>query len=482
MRARLAAFSTSLLALAASCGGDGGSSPSPPSSGGTPGLAIVFASPDHDGTIDGQPLITGYFVEWWQSSSAAGPALGSQLVAKAQVERRNSTDLAIPVAVLSMPAGTELVVALTARGSFSDSDRSGLSAPFTLPASAGRSSVSSTSEARMAATIPVPASSGGAVAGTTADGLPFVVEVVADQLVAPTGVAATPDGRVLVAERHGRVRVLPATDETSGSPPSAAASPAVALEPAPDVRALLGLALDAAFDETRFVFALEVVDARRGPSGQIVRYREVANTLGEPAVLVADLPLESTADAAFAVSPDGIVHVGLPGPDGGMVRLDRDGRHVSDGPGPGPFVAAAPRALRALGWDRDHRLWMVEAPGRRLALTRAGRGDDAARMTPRIERPLDPRAGLFYLGDRLTALAGDLLVTSTEGPGLWRVPFADGVPDASRDAEPLLGEQFGPLGALAVAPDGTVLVSTRLARDGGSAWGAVDRLLRVRPR
>ena len=94
----------------------------------------------------------------------------------------------------------------------------------------------------------------------------------------------TADGRAFFIENGRHVRVIEDDLFVSGFALSANASSTFA-----------GLVLDPAFTDTRFVY-VGVVEASPDGSREldIVRYREVANTLGQGAVIVAGLPLPVT--------------------------------------------------------------------------------------------------------------------------------------------------------------------------------------------
>ena len=158
----------------------------------------------------------------------------------------------------------------------------------------------------------------------------FQDTIVLSGLVAPTAVRFSPDGRVFVAEKSGRIRVFPALGSTT---------PTTFVDLAPKVhnywdRGLLGLALHPNFPTTPYVYALYTHDAAIGAtaprwndacptppgpttdgclaSGRLSRFTASGNVAtGAEQVLIEDwctqYPSHSVADVKFG--PDGALYV-----------------------------------------------------------------------------------------------------------------------------------------------------------------------------
>lgn len=145
-------------------------------------------------------------------------------------------------------------------------------------------------------------------------------DVVARGVRLPAQLAPLPDGRLLVAEAGGRVRIVH---------PEAPAASAVALEPGtlldPPSSGALTIATHPQFADTRHVFVADLYVA--GPDRvrvRVVRLREVGERLGEPASIV-DAPVRlDGADAGMtalrvqhegprlAFGPDNLLYLALP--------------------------------------------------------------------------------------------------------------------------------------------------------------------------
>ena len=128
---------------------------------------------------------------------------------------------------------------------------------------------------------------------TAADGTRFSVEVVAQNLEIPWALAFAPDGRMFFTERPGRVRVF-----QNGQ---VLAAPALVLT---DVAAvgeggLLGIAVHPDFASNHFVYLAYTARLAGGSrETRVVRYREVGNTLGEPAVILDRVAAADIHDGA----------------------------------------------------------------------------------------------------------------------------------------------------------------------------------------
>jgi hypothetical protein len=132
---------------------------------------------------------------------------------------------------------------------------------------------------------------------TTADRVQLRLDVVADGLQTPADIAFVPDGRILIAERAGSVRVI-----RDGQ---LQAQPALTLD---DVTTqgeggLLSLAPDPSFDRTGFVYALYTTLSRQdAPVFRLARFRAVGDTLGDRAILLDDIEASRNPAAALRLT------------------------------------------------------------------------------------------------------------------------------------------------------------------------------------
>ncbi|MFL5295485.1 MAG: PQQ-dependent sugar dehydrogenase [Phenylobacterium sp.] len=296
----------------------------------------------------------------------------------------------------------------------------------------------------------------------------YQVETVAKGLVNPWSLAFLPDGRMLVTERPGRLRII---GKAGVSPPVKGVPPVAHGAQL----GLYGLALDPAFAKTRLVYLAYSAPERGGSALSVARAR-----LGEtgPAAQLEDLkvifraqpPVSGGANLGgrLVFAPDGtlFVTVGdgfqtkakaqtLDNDLGKMVRINADGSIPKDN----PFVGRA--GARPEIWsygERNgeaaainpwtHKLWVVEHGARggdEINIPEAGRnygwpvityGIDYSgaligkgiTQAPGLEQPvyywdpvIAPSGMTFYTGDLFPAWKGNLFVGGLAGERVSRL-------------------------------------------------------------
>ena len=193
---------------------------------------------------------------------------------------------------------------------------------------------------------------------------------VAAGLDRPADLAFTPDARLLVAERSGRIRVL--RDATVLEPP------ALALPSHDDSSegAVLALAVDPAFDRTHFVYAIYTETTRSGALAfTLARFREAGNTLADRIVLLDNVPAAPDPNAVLRFGPDGKLYAAFD--DGGdernaqdpasfngkVLRLNPDGTTPDDAPRKSPILLEGLASPRGIGWHAaTQHLWVANGP------------------------------------------------------------------------------------------------------------------------
>lgn len=278
----------------------------------------------------------------------------------------------------------------------------------------------------------------------------------------PTDITSLPDGRLLVTERRGRIRVV-----RGGT---LADRPAAEL---PDVltgdgRGLLSIAADRAFEETGHVYVLFST-----PSGLALgRFTANGDALVDRAVLLDGLPISQANPAAtIRMGPDGKLYVGLDSRgdvesagdlgsySGKVLRLNTDGTTPADQPGHSPVFGAGLDHPAGLAWSGDSStLWIAGRDGRSrerldaMPTDRPGRLSGALRFA--LPAGTGPSAIVLYDHTANPVLEGSLLVGASHANGLLRIWF-----DAAgtvAGTEWLLQEELGSVRALAVGSDGAL--------------------------
>ncbi|WP_207484874.1 PQQ-dependent sugar dehydrogenase [Arenibaculum pallidiluteum] len=354
--------------------------------------------------------------------------------------------------------------------------------------------------AAMLATAPAHAQTAGARAQETIVGSGSTavrVETLASGLQRPWGLAFLPDGRMLVTERTGSLRIV--SRDSQLSEPVAGVPQVVARGQG----GLLDVALDPDFATNRLVYLTYSEPGEGGASTAVARGRLEGGRLEQVQVIFRQLPKvdgNNHFGSRLAFAPDGTLFVGLgerfkfdPAQDpashlGKVVRINRDGS-VPQG---NPFAGRGD--ARPEIWSLGHRniqaaginpatgeLWVVEhgpRGGDEVNVAEAGRnygwplvswgrhydGTDIPDPPSRPElaqpihqwTPVIGASGMaFYGGDLFPEWKGDMLVGGLVSRGIVRLDF---------DGRRLVSEDRLDLGArirdVRQGPDGAVYALT----------------------
>ncbi|EJW09386.1 PQQ-dependent oxidoreductase, gdhB family [Rhodovulum sp. PH10] len=359
------------------------------------------------------------------------------------------------------------------------------------------------------AALPAAASAQGKVRTLNTDTGSIRVTIVTDRLEHPWGVAFLPDGRMLVTERPGRLRIVTAEGEVSAP-----------VKGVPKVFAqgqggFLDVALDPNFADNRLVYLSFAEPGPGGASTAVARAKFENDALTGVTVIFRQEPKVSGGNhfgSRLAFAPDGNLFVTTgerfefePAQDlsvdlGKIVRIRPDGKIPDDN----PFVGQ--KNARPEIWSYGHRnvegaainpetgvLWAHEMGprgGDELNIPQAGknygwplvswgRHYDGRPIPDPPTRPdlagsirhwtpvISPSGMAFYTGSLLPAWRGNLLIGGLTARGIVRLTL---------DGEKVTGEERISLGA-----------RTRDVRQGtdGAVYALTDeengKLLRIEP-
>jgi aldose sugar dehydrogenase len=343
---------------------------------------------------------------------------------------------------------------------------------------------------------------------------PFQVSVFAEGLEHPWGMAMLPDGRLLVTERPGRMRVVDQDGKVSEP-----------LGGVPEVYArgqggLLDVALSPKFPDDRTIFFAFAEPGKGGAGTAVARARLAEERLEKVEVLWRQVPKVSGNNhwgSRLVFARDGTLFVTTGDRQehkdqaqnpantiGTVVRIHADGAI----PGDNPFLADKDK--RDEIWSFGHRniqsaalhpetgeLWVVEhgprggdelhrvQPGRNYGwpVITYGVNYDGSPITnkreaPGLEQPvyywdpvIAPSGGLFYTGDAFPEWRGDLLVGSLRPGGLVRLRLQN--ERVAQEERYRAGALNTRVRALAQGPKGEIYAATD-QRNG--------RILRITPR
>jgi aldose sugar dehydrogenase len=297
----------------------------------------------------------------------------------------------------------------------------------------------------------------------------FQVETVAAGLDHPWSLAFLPDGRMLVTERAGRLRIIEAgrllPDPVEGVPAAYVR----------DQAGLLEVALDPAYAENGWIYLSLVHGTARANNTRVIRARLRDGRLHDLEVVFTARPLRNTAvhyGGRMVFLPDGTLVIGLgdgfdfredaqrlDNHNGKIVRIHPDGSIPADNPFAGRDDALPEiwsfghRNVQGLAYDGQNGiLWAHEhgprggdelnliVPGGNYGWPVATLGVDysGARVTPYTSRPgmNDPLVGwtpaiapsgmTLYQGDEFPEWRGDLLITALVAREVRRIHLEGG--------------------------------------------------------
>ena len=298
----------------------------------------------------------------------------------------------------------------------------------------------------------------------TADGVRLRVTTAADGLDDPTDLAFAADGRIFIAERAGRVRIV---RDGRLLPSPATALPDVL---ATDRNGLLAIALDPDFDRTRFVYVVYTADS----GFRLARFRATGDVLSERAVMLdAIAPSARHPAASLRSGPDAKLHLGVDDGDvpeaagdlgsfgGKVLRLNADGTTPADQAGGTPVFATSVHSPRGMDWDTSSVLWIVE-PGLLQAVVADARYDRRGVTVARYSLPEGTGASAlgFYRANLIPAFQGNLFIAGSDNRAILRLQFDRRRPTKVVSTERLLLDEFDRVRAIGMGRDGAIYFCT----------------------
>lgn len=343
----------------------------------------------------------------------------------------------------------------------------------------------------------------------------YKVEVVFEGIESPWAIVPTPDGRVFITERPGRLRVVQ-NDELRAAP-----VPGVPRVSYRGQGGLLDMALHPDYASNRFVYLAYTIDSDAGLMTRIARFKETPQGLKDMKVIFPGFPGSDKPKhfgCRMVFGPDGKLYVtlgergegkraqDLMDLNGKTLRLNDDGTLPPDNPFAGrkdarpeifsygnrnsQGMAVQPDAGHIV--QTEHGPSWNDAPGGgdEVNIIVAGgnygwpvvhhRDSKEGMIAPLLEYTpaIAPAGAIFYTGGMFPQWKNDFFFATLVGRKLVRVKFKDQEP---LEQEFLMEERFGRLRAVAQDLDGSILVITSDTDAYGPGRRQGDRLLRVTP-
>jgi aldose sugar dehydrogenase len=332
-------------------------------------------------------------------------------------------------------------------------------------------------------------------------------EIVAQGLEVPWELAFTPDGRILVTERPGRIRVI--QDGALQEEPFATLEQVVSVSES----GLMGMVLHPDFASNGHLF---VCYTYRNESGdlrnRVARLTDVNGVGADHRVILDNILGDSRHDGCrLGFGPDGKLYVtmgdatdseaaqDLDSLSGKVLRLEADGSVPADNPFPNSYVYTyGHRNPQGMDWhpetgdlfitehgpDEDDEINILRPGGNYGWPEVTGEAQDPRFIDPVLTfaRIIAPAGAAFYSGDKLAASwDGNFIAAALRGTHLQRIVLEAPEFRTVLSNQRLFEGEFGRLRAVALSPDGYLYFTTS-NRDGrGSPQPGDDKVLRLVP-
>jgi len=331
----------------------------------------------------------------------------------------------------------------------------------------------------------------------------FQVETVAEDLEVPWAIAFSPDGRIFVTERVGKLRVI---EDGVLNP-----EPVKIFDVGFGEGGLLGIALDPNFEENHYLYLYYTYNNFLITFNKVARFTESDNKLSEEKILLDKIPGASYHDGGrIKFGPDGKLYIttgeagivanaqDLNSLGGKILRINSNGSIPNDNPFPNsPVYSLGHRNPQGLDWDPVTRKLVATEHGSsahdEVNVIESGKnygwpeviGDET---DPKYQSPLlhtgtetwAPSGAVFYNSKNIPEWENKYFIATLRGSHL-RMLDLELEENKVLSSIPLFEGEYGRLRDASIGPDGNLYLLTS-NRDGrGSPAPNDDRILRVIP-
>lgn len=322
-----------------------------------------------------------------------------------------------------------------------------------------------------------------------------VVSTLTEGLKSPWGLAALPDGDLLVSSRDEGT--ITRVDGESGAKTVIGSVPGVA--PAGE-GGLLGLAVSPAYASDHLVYAYFTTESDNRIARMLYDEKKPpGQQLGAPDTVLRGIPKGTVHNGGrIAFGPDKMLYAGTgetgetglaqdkDSLGGKILRMTPDGQPVHGNPSADSVVYSyGHRNVQGLAWDAEKRLWAAEFGQNtwdELNLVEPGKNYGWPEVEGKGGEPgfVDPVAQWKTADASPSGIAvaeGSVWMAGLRGERLWRIPLAGAEPSA--DPQPFLEERYGRLRTVLAAGGGELWLVTSETDGRGTPEAGDDRILRL---
>ncbi|WP_199551847.1 sorbosone dehydrogenase family protein [Streptomyces sp. N35] len=329
-----------------------------------------------------------------------------------------------------------------------------------------------------------------------AEGSAKVVKTLTEDLKSPWGLAALPEGDLLVSSRDEAT--ITRIDAESGKKTELGPVPGVA--PAGE-GGLMGLALSPAYASDHYVYAYFTTESdNRIARFQYDEKKPAGQQLGAPDTVLRGIPKGTVHNGGrIAFGPDKMLYAGTgetgetglaqdkSSLGGKILRMTPEGEPAPGNPEADSLVYSwGHRNVQGLAFDKEQRLWAAEfgqntwdelnqiGPGKNYGWPEVeGKGDEGSEFA----NPLEQWSTADASPSGIAWAEGSIWMAGLRGERLWRIPL-DGT-KALAEPQSFFEGEYGRLRTVLAAGENRLYVVTSETDGRGEPEGGDDRVLVV---